>query len=100
MANKQPGFMVYLEDWRSLEMLTDRQFRAVFNAVMEFVETGAAEPPKDLAAGVVFRLLQPKLKFDAERYAQRVEKARMAGRMGAQARWGEGERTDAGGGVG
>jgi hypothetical protein len=86
MAKKQPGVMLYFEVRPCLERLTMAERGALFTALLDYGETGAA-PDFDGALGMAWDFMRLRADRDRARYAERVEQLRQA----AGRRW---ERDD------
>ena len=86
-------FVVYSEHLENVCDLSDEQAGQILKALLADAKTGDAEPPEDLAARMVFRMMKAQADRSRENYERKVESARKS----AEARWSKrGEmRTDA-----
>lgn len=82
MYNTRPGFTFYFADWKMARgLLQDAEFLAFHDAVVNFAETG--EEPENLnrQQQYIFNSFKSKLEHDAQKYWDKVEKTRAAGKQ-------------------
>jgi hypothetical protein len=79
---KPPGVMLYFEIRPCLEHLTMDEQGQLFNAILDYGETGT-EPNFDYMLGIAWDFIKPRLDRDKERYEEVSRKRSEA----AQARW-------------
>ena len=79
---KKPGVMVYFELRRMLKLLTDEEKGKLFEAILEYGETGCI-PELSPTLRVAWPLIQMRLDMDNSRYELMVIKRRYA----AYSRW-------------
>lgn len=74
----RPGVMIYFELLDALAVLEDAEKGRLFEAILRYARDGEVPefPPGALAA--VWAMTKPRIDLDAERYAERCEKARAA----------------------
>ena len=96
MADKQkPGVMIYFDLRPCLQRLTNEQKGALFSAILDYAENGVLPELDNVAVGVAWDFVKPRIDRDAETYASKVEKARAA----INKRWAAPTNTDVYGGI-
>ena len=96
MAEKQkPGVMLYFDLRPCLQRLTNEQRGVLFTAILDYAESGVLPELVDVAVGIAWDFVKPRIDRDAEAYAGKVEKARAA----INKRWATQANTDVNGGI-
>ena len=79
MADKQkPGVMIYFDLRPCLQRLTNEQKGALFSAILNYAENGVLPELDDIAVGVAWDFVKPRIDRDTEVYAGKIVKARAA----------------------
>lgn len=79
MAEKQkPGVMLYFDLRPCLQRLNNEQKGVLFSAIMDYAEHGIPPEIDDIAVGVAWDFVKPRIDRDNEAYMGKVEKARAA----------------------
>lgn len=85
-AIKRQGFMIGFTDWMRLEGLSDSQFRAVFRAILRYAETGEETAFSDPTLKLAFSVMKSILDDEANKYVNKIMKAKAAGKISASKR--------------
>ena len=74
---KKPGVMVYFDIRRMVKLLTDEEKGKLFEAILDYGETGTAGELTDTLR-IVWPLIQNKLDIDSLQYDKKVVKRKYA----------------------
>lgn len=69
---ERPGFVVYFELRRSLELMNKEQIAELFMAMMNYCEYGELPKTNDILIKMCFNGLRPRLDSDRENYYQTI----------------------------
>ncbi len=81
MADKK-SFVLYLDNEKQVNMLTDEQAGKLFKALFRFAKTGKETDFDDLGMQMIFSFMADSIKRDSEKYEEICEKRRIAGKKG------------------
>ncbi len=79
---KKPGVMIYFDMRRMVKLLTDEETGKLFEAILDYGETGCAGELTDTLR-IVWPLIQQRLDIDSFQYDKKVVKKKYA----AYTRW-------------
>lgn len=90
MAEKK-SFILYFDNAKQINMLTDEQAGKLFKALFKFAETGEETEFEDLALNIVFSFIADIIRRDTEKYDSVCNKNSKS----AKKRWEKSENADA-----
>lgn len=85
MAEKK-SFILYFDNAKQVNMLTDEQAGKLFKAIFKFAETGEETEFDDLALGIVFSFIADIIRRDTEKYDDICKKRSDSGKKSAKMR--------------
>lgn len=91
MGSSKPGVMLYFDLRPCLQRLTNEQKGVLLTAILDYAEDGEIPEIDDIAVGIAWDFIKPRIDRDAEAYAGKVEKAKAA----AGKRWNVPTHADA-----
>lgn len=89
--NSKPGVMIYFDMFVGMKKLDYGQKGMLFEAIMEYSQTGQEPKFDDFACDVAWDFIRPRLDSDSKRYEDVVEVRKAA----AEARWEKEKDADA-----
>lgn len=73
MEKKQPGVMLYFDNFRFLDDLTDVEVGVLFRGIMEYAEYGIDPEFGERGLELVWKMIRPRIDYDANTYREKCE---------------------------
>lgn len=83
MADKK-SFLIYLDNQKQVNMLTDEQAGKLFKALFAFAKDGIETDFDDGVVAMIFSFMSDSIKRDTEKYEEVCENRRKAGKLGGR----------------
>ncbi|HAP78868.1 MAG TPA: hypothetical protein DCQ78_01520 [Ruminococcus sp.] len=83
MADKK-SFLIYLDNQKQVNMLTDEQAGKLFKALFAFAKDGIEPDFDDGVVAMIFSFMSDSIKRDTEKYEEVCENRRKAGKLGGR----------------
>lgn len=73
MEKKQPGVMLYFDNFKILDMLSDMEAGILFRGIMEYAEHGVLPEFEERGLEMVWYMIRPRIDHDAATYREKCE---------------------------
>jgi len=73
VEKKQPGVMLYFDNFRVLEMLSDMEAGIMFKAIMNYAEKGVEPEFEERGLNLIWYMIRPRIDYDANAYREKCE---------------------------
>lgn len=85
MSDEHGSFIMYIESWSGIQLLSREQRGDLLTALMAFNGADDCEMPEmDQATACIFAMLRPRLEANRRKYQETVEKRKEGGKLGGR----------------
>lgn len=71
MDKKRPGVMLYFDNFRVLDELSDLEAGVLFRGIMEYAERGILPEFDERGLTLIWHMIRPRIDHDAETYREK-----------------------------